>query len=250
MKKCKNDDCCNTINENRTYCSLKCRNVFVNMYIRDYEKNKNSLHNRVFKIYDENPKHCSNPDCMKALTYEKRRNTFCSNSCSAHHTNSQREYTWGDKISNTIKLKHIPKEKFCPNCENKFNGKNKFCSIDCGKKFKCRNQSEYLTYKIKCNFNFNLSDFPDEFDFSLVREYGWYSPANKKNNISGISRDHMLSVNEGFKLNIDPSVIRHPANCKLMVHSENISKNKKSSITENELIERIRLWGLKYNMGD
>ena len=105
---------------------------------------------------------------------------------------------------------------------------------------------EYKKYRLDSNFKFNLSDYPDEFDFSLVEKYGWYSPSNKKNNLGGVSRDHMLSVKEGFEMQIDPKIISHPANCKLMIHTENISKNKKSIITIDELILRIEIFNKKY----
>lgn len=52
----------------------------------------------------------------------------------------------------------------------------------------------------------------------------------------------MFSVKEGFVLNVDPEIMKHPANCKLMIHSENISKNDKSTITLDELLERIKQW--------
>jgi len=60
-----------------------------------------------------------------------------------------------------------------------------------------------------------------------------------------VSRDHMLSVKEGFELGIDPKLLSHPANCELMVHNDNISKNKKSSITLEELLERIENFNKK-----
>lgn len=50
----------------------------------------------------------------------------------------------------------------------------------------------------------------------------------------------MLSVREGFELGIDPKLISHPANCRLMKHTDNISKNKKSVITVEELLEKIK----------
>ena len=50
----------------------------------------------------------------------------------------------------------------------------------------------------------------------------------------------MLSVREGFELGIDPKLLSHPANCKLMIHNENVSKNKKSSISLDDLIKRIK----------
>jgi hypothetical protein len=62
------------------------------------------------------------------------------------------------------------------------------------------------------------------------------SPTNKNNNLGGVSRDHMFSVREGFEMGIDTKIISHPANCRLMVHTENISKNKKSILTIEELL--------------
>ena len=64
--------------------------------------------------------------------------------------------------------------------------------------------------------------------------------------MGGVSRDHIYSVNEGFKNKVDPKIISHPANCRLMVHSENISKNKKSDITIEELLIKIDNWNKKY----
>lgn len=50
----------------------------------------------------------------------------------------------------------------------------------------------------------------------------------------------MVSVSEGFKRNIDPKIIAHPANCMLMRHAENQRKNMKSSITPDDLMLRIK----------
>jgi hypothetical protein len=52
----------------------------------------------------------------------------------------------------------------------------------------------------------------------------------------------MLSVKDGFEMGIDPEIIKHPANCKLVLHKENQSKHRHSSITLEELKERIKHW--------
>ena len=104
----------------------------------------------------------------------------------------------------------------------------------------------FKSYKCDTHFKFNLKDYPDEFDFSLIEVYGWYSPSNKKNNLGGVSRDHMLSVREGFELGIDPKLLAHPANCKLMIHNENVSKHKTSSINLIQLLKRINSFDKKY----
>lgn len=104
-----------------------------------------------------------------------------------------------------------------------------------------------VRYRMDCKFNFNLADYKEEFDFKLVKEYGWYSPSNKKNNLGGVSRDHMFSIREGFEMNIDPKILSHPANCQLLIHSKNISKHRKSSITLEELLTKIEEFDKKYN---
>ena len=94
-----------------------------------------------------------------------------------------------------------------------------------------------------------MSDFPDEFDFDLIKKFGWYKAKNRGNNLNGVSRDHMFSVSEGFKQNIDPYLISHPANCKLIIHNDNQKKKHNSSITLEELKLKIKNWDLKYPIG-
>jgi len=108
--------------------------------------------------------------------------------------------------------------------------------------------SEYQKYYRDCQFKFSLNNYPNEFDFNLIKKYGWYKAKNNGNNLNGISRDHMYSIKEGFENKVDPNLIAHPANCKLLIHNENVSKHKKSSITIEELKKKINKWNLKYNV--
>lgn len=182
---------------------------------------------------------------------------FCSTKC-AHiyvanldkeNKNLKRKATINRKIENGETLVKFPKEIVCKHCGKTFSRihKNrKFCSGTCRLEFGRRHLSEKVIYRKRCGFNFSLNEFPNEFDFSLIEQYGWYSAKNRGNNINGISRDHMYSVSEGFKNNIDPLVISHPANCCLMRHNDNVSKYIKCSLTLNELLERIKEWNIKY----
>lgn len=250
MKKCKNIECENHIPDNRVYCSLSCRNVYVNKHMRDYSKVSKTISQKSIDEYEKNKKHCLNPECGKEIPYEKRKNNYCDSSCSTSYTNTQRICTWGDNIKEGIINYHIKNgynpTKICGFCGNKFSGRNKYCSIECSKNKKREHIDDYVKYKLDSKFKFNLSDYTNEFDFSLIEKYGWYKAKNNGNNLGGVSRDHMLSVNEGYRLGIDTYYISHPANCKLMIHTDNISKNKKSSITKEELIERVNDWNKKY----
>ena len=61
-------------------------------------------------------------------------------------------------------------------------------------------------------------------------------------NLSGITKDHLYSISDGMKNKILPAIMSHPANCQLLIHNDNVSKNKKSCITIEELLERIENW--------
>jgi hypothetical protein len=136
--------------------------------------------------------------------------------------------------------------KYCLNCniimECRPSDTRKFCTTKCWANYTEKNKEPFLLYRQRCNFDFKFEDYPNKFDFTLVEQYGWYSPSNKGNNINGVSKDHMLSVRTGFDLGIDPEIIKHPANCKIMLHKKNQSKRAKNSITIEELLERIRNW--------
>lgn len=148
-------------------------------------------------------------------------------------------------------------EKICPICNNKFttrkSSKKEFCSKKCIgiylhnlKKNKNIDLNIFKNYHNECDFKFSLKDFPEEFDFEIIKKYGWYKPKNHGNNLNGVSRDHMYSVMEGFKNHIDPKIISHPANCRLIKHNDNSSKKDKCCITLEQLKNKIIEWDKKY----
>ena len=108
----------------------------------------------------------------------------------------------------------------------------------------CNNcKGEFRVYKESCIFKFNVYNFPEKFDLDIIFEYGWYSPQNSNNpNLDGISRDHIISVSDGFKHKIPPEMIAHPANCRLMRHTENQLKFSRSDMTFHELKNKIHKW--------
>jgi len=111
---------------------------------------------------------------------------------------------------------------------------------------RCGSSEGLKRYRQLCEFKFNLSNFPDEFDFNLIKAHGWYSAPNKGNNLSGVSRDHIVSVKFGFINSVNPKIISHPANCRLITNTDNQKKHSKSLIKIEELIEKIKNWDEKY----
>lgn len=100
----------------------------------------------------------------------------------------------------------------------------------------------YKEYRQQCRFKFNLEDFPQEFDLNLIEEFGWYSEENQ----NGVSRDHMVSISFGWKRDIPPKIISHPANCNLLLYEDNKEKGWRSSFNYGELIKRISAWNKNY----
>ena len=109
-----------------------------------------------------------------------------------------------------------------------------------------RDTDTLKSYRLRCAFKFNLADYPVEFDFKLIEQYGWYSAKNRGNNLTGVSRDHLVSVRYGFDNNIPSEHLAHPANCALLRHGENVSKGIKNSITYEQLLKRIAEWDNTY----
>ena len=266
MNKCKN--CGEETNKKNIYCSYKCRNIYVNKNLRDYSKNSNSLKKKELekeKKYYNEPKRCK--ECDKIISYNKKRNSFCCGSCSTSYTNKNRKkvtHILSDEGYNNIKKSNrlVIKEKYkkekkeyysnkkrCPNCNKiiAFNKRvNNFCDRTCKKEYYRKNRTDVENYKIGCQFKFSLKNYKNEFDFKLVEKHGWYKAKNRGDNLDGVSRDHMYSVMEGFRNNIDTKIISHPANCKLMIHNKNVSKRDKCTISLEKLKEKIIKWELKY----
>ena len=201
--------------------------------------------------YELSPTICS--QCGIALSYEHRHNKFCSKSCSGTSSGFGRTPAMREKqkkaLRQTIISKGIiPVDLRPPHVPHV---STRICVI-CGKEDKtskafrhkeCLYCQRNTGYRVACRFKFNLKDFPEEFDISLITQYGMFSP---KYNPKGLSRDHLLSCHYGKINKIDPLIMSHPANCKLVSQSENSKKHKRSSITYEELLCRIKSWDEKY----
>ena len=209
--------------------------------------------------YTYNPTICKECNCQ--LPYKKRHNKFCNKSCAAKYNNLKKDYTKfkpgpakGIKIKsksfkkpNIKKLKNIsgPYTKIYL-CKCKISNKIWF-----SQSVKTIHPSVTNTknqYSYQCRFTFSISKYPVWFNYAseLILKYGWYSASNRGNNLSGCSRDHLYSVYDGFINNIDPHIISHPANCEIIPHKLNQTKYKKSKISLDELLLRIKLFDKMY----
>jgi hypothetical protein len=218
------------------FCSLSCGTAY---------RNKTKSQQAEYK-YNLNPHKCQ--CCQVVLDYQKRSNKYCSSICSA-------------KVTNLIARKRGPrikkKEKvlfssikfiLCKHTNQFYSSRNSDGSIRrCSPYIKSNKENYYAAAR----FKFNVYHYPDEFNLSLIKEHGWYTcPGKKRNgqpkNTSGVSRDHIISVSYGFANNIDPKIISHPANCRIMLHSDNKKKKQNCDLTVDILMEKIKVWDKKY----
>jgi hypothetical protein len=177
---------------------------------------------------------------------------FCSRSCA--NSRGPRPDSFKLKVSSKLLGKTYSERvlKNCVVCNAEFSIKKhynkKCCTPNCSKLHRRRNsdKSSLKCYRALCEFKFSIKNYPDEFDTSLIEKHGWYLPTNRGNNLGGVSRDHIISVKFGYENNINPEMISHPANCRLVIHNENISKGSKCLYTVEELIAKIEEWNKKY----
>lgn len=95
---------------------------------------------------------------------------------------------------------------------------------------------EKVIYRNKCNFNFDPFQYSFIPNLDLIKNLGMYHPIQNPN---GATRDHMVSIEYGWRNSVDPSIISHPANCQILTNIENVTKNDSCCLTLEELILRI-----------
>lgn len=95
----------------------------------------------------------------------------------------------------------------------------------------------YREYYRISNWKERMYDILTEDCISLLKERGIF---NSKDNREGVVRDHIFPRRFGFEMQIPYYIMRHPANCKLISHKENISKaSNYSKMTHGEKQEML-----------
>ena len=83
-------------------------------------------------------------------------------------------------------------------------------------------KTDWEIYKDLSNWKSRMFDFiEDENQLNLLEENGVF---NSWENRNGVVRDHMYSRKSGFENGVFPEILRHPANCQLLIQKENIKK--------------------------
>lgn len=247
------------VKENLQIYGKKISSIITHKGKTTLQSNLNSKRGEI-KTFEVTCEHCSKLFTVKEREFEfpKKLHYFCSRSCanSRKHSESSKR-----KISNGLRNHYGDIKYTCEICGKTFKSSypKKWCSIECRRIFKYNEKisnnnfsaiqlekMHYKLYWLQCQFKFALNDFPDEFDFELIKKYGWYKAKNKGNNLNGVTRDHVFSIKTAYQNKIDPYYISHPANCSLVLQKDNISKYTKCGYSIEELYSRVEEWNKKY----
>lgn len=216
--------CESFIEFSKKFCNSSCSAKYNNLYRTKESRQKQAISVSKTMIGRKNPntKPLIFGNCVicdeQFSTKKPHRNV-----CDLHISSSNKSHV---KIRN------------CPKCNKREFTYGRFQHKLCPS---CRPLKEYRNL---CNFTHDLRNYPNEYDLSLLEEYGMFHP---KKNPKGVSRDHMYSVHDGYHNKVDPAILKHPANCSIMLQVDNTIKHSTSSITYEDLLERIRIWDEKYN---
>lgn len=212
--------CQKNIHSNKKFCDSSCSAKYnnSNRTVEQLQATAASISKSLSNTY-----HYICQLCEEEKTTTERRRKLCLDCSNIVSPN---------KIRNSINVRN------CPNCNKKEISLGRFQHKFCPN---CRTITEYRGL---CNFTHDLKLYPNEYDLSLLEVHGMFHP---KKNPKGVSRDHMYSVHDGYHNKVDPSILKHPANCQIILQSDNTIKHSTSCITYEELIERIQQWNLKYN---
>lgn len=111
-----------------------------------------------------------------------------------------------------------------------------------------KNKSDKEVYYKESNWIDVMFDIVEN-GLTLLHEHGIYNSTSNKN---GVVRDHIVGRKFGYINGVFPEILRHPANCNIISHKENISKGQRgkgredADISLEELFDRIANYKLEW----
>jgi hypothetical protein len=148
--------------------------------------------------------------------------------------------------THTEESKKLIGEKSAKKFTNEYKKRLRILNEERGNYIKLNEKNDYLFYRDVSNWD-GLILSNDIIGIEKLKQNSFYSKDNR--NRDALVRDHMYSRRCGFDNGVFPEIIKHPANCQIISHSDNIKKSKSNwdcIITLDELIDRIINWKAVY----
>jgi hypothetical protein len=137
----------------------------------------------------------------------------------------------GNNFSHSEESKKIIGEKSREKFTEEFKGKFYQTMVERGIWTAKEDLDPYKFYREISNWNCNVLNF-GIVGVEKIKEFGFY---NGKTNKNGLVRDHRFSRKSGFDLGVFPEILRHPVNCELISHGDNIRKRQSKSINADSI---------------
>jgi len=92
-------------------------------------------------------------------------------------------------------------------------------------------KDDYIFYRALSNWIDKMfNTITNSEQLRLLNEVGVFNIYTNKN---GVVRDHKFSRKLGFKLGVFPELLRHPMNCQIILHSDNVRNARSNNINDN-----------------
>lgn len=92
-------------------------------------------------------------------------------------------------------------------------------------------KSDWEIYQKLANWQERMFDIVDD-PHRLLDIYGVF---NAHSNTKGVVRDHIYSRKSGFFEGVFPEILRHPANCQILTHADNVAKKSQRYVDRNDI---------------
>ena len=92
-------------------------------------------------------------------------------------------------------------------------------------------KSDWEIYQKQANWCKRMFDIVDDTQ-KMLDTYGIF---NAHTNTKGVVRDHIYSRKTGFFEGVFPEILRHPANCQLLLHADNVAKKSQRYVDRNDI---------------
>jgi hypothetical protein len=146
-----------------------------------------------------------------------------------HENRSSESYSHSHTFETKNKIGELSKAKFT----KEFSDKLRKTMEERGYWVPLDQKSDFEVYYLAANWKERMWDKTSNKDqILLLEKLGVF---NCKTNTKGVVRDHIFGRLSGFELGIFPEILRHPCNCQIITHSDNVRKKKNRYIDRNDL---------------
>ncbi len=240
----------------KKYCSRRCASLFT----LNLEKYKQTMIEK-YGVENSFMLPAAREKAYSKESQEKKRNSTIKTNMERYgvpYTLSLKEFRGDDnrnykdivqKVKNTCLERYgVDWNLNIPSVKETRIQKTKITNLKNGRYLPIEERDPFAVYVNAAAFKhgFSFTKYTTDEEKELLSKYGVF---NNRTNTKGCVRDHLLSRRYGFENNIPTWIISHPANCEIVLNSENTKRSNckdrsDNLITLEELLYRIENYSI------